>query len=178
MFEEVGRLDHAIYDAVSRTPTPTLDVPMRRLSKVANYARVWVAVAAALAALGGQKGRRAAILGLKAVGAASISANLVAKHLIPRNRPVRRSPVGVRETYMPTSSSFPSGHAATGFAFAAAVTGVLPQLALPLYGLAALIGYSRIHTGVHYPTDVVGGAFLGLAIGREVRRTLPRPTTT
>ena len=172
IIDEVGTLDQAMHDALARTPTPTLDPLMMRVSNAANYTRVWIAIAVALAALGDQEGRRAAIKGLTAVGAASISANLVAKHLVPRNRPDRRSVVSGRETRMPTSSSFPSGHAASAFAFATAVTGDFPQLTLPLYGLAALVGYSRIHTGVHYLSDVVGGAFLGLAVGLQVRNRL------
>ena len=64
---------------------------------------------------------------------------------------------------MPTSGSFPSGHTASAFAFATAVTADLPQLALPLFGLATVVGYSRVHNGVHYPGDVMAGAVLGLS---------------
>jgi undecaprenyl-diphosphatase len=62
---------------------------------------------------------------------------------------------------MPGSRSFPSGHTAAAVAFASSVSEVLPVAGLPLRGLAALVGYSRIHTGVHYPGDVVGGAVIG-----------------
>ena len=66
---------------------------------------------------------------------------------------------------MPTSSSFPSGHTASAFAFATAVTADVPILAVPLFGLATAVGYSRVHTGVHYPADVMAGAILGVAVG-------------
>jgi membrane-associated phospholipid phosphatase len=62
---------------------------------------------------------------------------------------------------MPASTSFPSGHAASGFAFAHAVGRHLPVLAAPLRLLASGVAYSRVHTGVHYPGDVVAGSILG-----------------
>jgi undecaprenyl-diphosphatase len=65
---------------------------------------------------------------------------------------------------MPRSRSFPSGHTAAAFAFAAGVDHELPAAGAPLYGLAALVGYSRIHTGVHYPLDVASGALCGMAL--------------
>ena len=66
---------------------------------------------------------------------------------------------------MPDSTSFPSGHSASAFAFAGAVAGSLPVLAAPLRGLAAAVAYSRVHTGVHYPGDVVVGSLVGATIG-------------
>jgi undecaprenyl-diphosphatase len=69
---------------------------------------------------------------------------------------------------MPTSTSFPSGHSASGFAFADAVAATLPAVAVPIRGLAVVIAYSRVHTGVHYPGDVIVGALIGGTIGESV----------
>ena len=69
---------------------------------------------------------------------------------------------------MPASSSFPSGHTASAFAFATAVTADLPLLSAPLFGLATVVGYSRVHTGVHYPTDVIAGGILGCSLATVV----------
>jgi undecaprenyl-diphosphatase len=62
---------------------------------------------------------------------------------------------------MPGSRSFPSGHTAAAVAFAGGVGRVMPAAGIPLHALAAVVGYSRVHTGVHYPGDVIGGALLG-----------------
>ena len=76
---------------------------------------------------------------------------------------------------MPESSSFPSGHSASGFAFASAVSVEYPLLALPLRGLAVAVAYSRLSTpGVHYPGDAYGRARAGAAAGQSVARALDR----
>ena len=51
-------------------------------------------------------------------------------------------------------------------AFATGVGHVLPQAAAPLRALATIVAYSRVHTGVHYPSDVVAGALIGSALAQ------------
>jgi undecaprenyl-diphosphatase len=164
---ELAQVDLAVYRAIANTPTPTLDESLRRLSGLANHSKLWVGVAAALFALGGSTGRRAAATGLIAVGINSAVVNLPMKLAVRRERPDREA-AGVpdeRHVPMPTSTSFPSGHSASGFAFAGAVAGSMPMFAAPLHGLAAVVAYSRTHTGVHYPGDVVVGSVVGAVIG-------------
>jgi membrane-associated phospholipid phosphatase len=160
---EAERVDLALYGAIARTPTPVLDTGMARLARAANYSRLWVSFAAALAVTGGRSGRRAAAYGLASVAVTSAVANLAVKPLGRRRRPDRvgdEVPVA-RHVRMPGSRSFPSGHAASAFAFSAGVGRVLPAVAVPLHLLAAVVGYSRVHTGVHYPGDVIAGALMG-----------------
>lgn len=66
---------------------------------------------------------------------------------------------------MPRSTSFPSGHSASAFAFATGVCAELPELAPVLLPLAGAVAYSRTHAGVHYPSDVAAGAAIGIASG-------------
>jgi undecaprenyl-diphosphatase len=66
---------------------------------------------------------------------------------------------------MPTSTSFPSGHSASAFAFASVVGKEIPVISGPLRGLAGAVAYSRVHTGVHYPNDVIIGSIIGASIG-------------
>ncbi len=62
-------------------------------------------------------------------------------------------------------SSFPSIHAANMFCLATFVSFYFPRLRWVLFLMALLTAYSRVYCGVHFPTDVVGGAFLGSAFG-------------
>jgi membrane-associated phospholipid phosphatase len=164
---EVFALDRAVFDAIAAAPTPSLDDAMAWVSNAANNSKLWLAVGTALAASGG-RGRSAAVRGLLAIGISSISINAVIKGLFPRQRPDRSSTGKGADVRMPASSSFPSGHAASAFAFATAASAELPQASLPLYLLATIVGYSRVHTGVHYPSDVLIGAVLGSAIATVV----------
>ncbi|MDD5100591.1 MAG: phosphatase PAP2 family protein [Syntrophales bacterium] len=59
-------------------------------------------------------------------------------------------------------NSFPSGHATTAFALAASLAIFFPRWRLPLFGLAAVVGLSRIVVGAHYLSDVIGGAYAGI----------------
>ena len=89
LLDEADALDHAVDDAVARTPTPTMDVLMARLSDAANYSGLWLVIAGAMALAGGRAGRSAAVRGLLAIGVASVTANLAAKNVFPRSRPDR-----------------------------------------------------------------------------------------
>jgi undecaprenyl-diphosphatase len=96
--------------------------------------------------------------------------NLGLKHLFPRRRPSLRSvPVVRRLATQPRSASFPSGHAANACAFAAGAAFELPALAPPLAAAVSTVAYSRIYTGVHYPSDVIAGAAIGMAIALFLR---------
>ncbi len=164
---ELSALDQRLYDAVAGAQTPMLDGFFRRLSLVADKSVLWIGVAGVIAAVGGSTGRRAAINGVASIGLASAAANLVGKQVTDRRRPDRTG-AGVpdlRHVPMPTSTSFPSGHTASAFAFAEGVSSAAPVLGLPLRLAAVAVGYSRVHVGVHYPGDVVGGALIGLTAG-------------
>jgi undecaprenyl-diphosphatase len=163
---EVNRLDLAVYAAIAATPTPTLDRAFRRLSQAADHSKLWLASAALLAAGGGAAGRRAAVNGVASVGLTSAVVNLILKPLGGRRRPDRDThqvPVA-RQVAMPRSTSFPSGHSASAFAFAAGVATASPAAGIPLSALAALVAYSRVHTGVHYPLDAIAGSVSGVAL--------------
>lgn len=163
---EVDRVDRAVYRAVAGTSTPLLDGAMRRLSRAANYSRLSVASAALLSLAGGPAGRRAAASGLASVAATSLFVNVVVKPIGRRRRPDRSGDrVALsRHVRMPRSRSFPSGHTAAAFAFASGAGRELPTVSVPLRTLALLVAYSRVHTGVHFPGDVVAGALIGAVI--------------
>ena len=166
--EDAERLDLALYAAIARTPTPALDVAMSRLSRAADYSRLSLTTAALLALGGGSTGRRAVARGLASLGVSATVVNAAVKPLARRRRPDRlaREVPLARHVRMPSSRSFPSGHSAGAFAFATGVGHVSPAAAVPLRGLAALVAYSRVHTGVPYPGGVLAGAVIGTALAQ------------
>lgn len=124
----------------------------------------WVAGGAALMILGGAKGRRAGL----AMAVASLAATYVVqqrvKPLFRRVRPfVNREArvVGIR----PPDHSFPSGHTASSFAAATALAFYYPKAAPLAYGVATAVGASRVHLGVHFPSDAAVGGVIGIGIG-------------
>lgn len=173
---EVKRLDQAVYAAVATSPTPSLDSALRRLSRAANYSRISMALAAGLAVFGGAAGRRAAFRGIASIALTSATMNVAVKPWARRRRPDRdsaRVPTA-RHVRMPTSHSFPSGHSAAAFAFAEGVGRNLPWAAPPLTVLAFFVAYSRVHTGVHYPGDVIAGGLCGVTLAEVANRVLDR----
>ena len=177
--EEAEKLDVAVYAAIAATPTPAMDAGLRRLSRAANHSKLWLGCAGLLAAFGGARGRAAAVNGLASIGLASPVVNLVLKPLGDRRRPDRHAlavPLA-RQVTMPRSLSWPSGHAASAFAFATGVGSGWPAAGVPLSVLASLVAYSRVHTGVHFPSDAIAGAVSGVALApvavAAVRRAQP-----
>jgi undecaprenyl-diphosphatase len=173
--EDLATVDRAIYAAIAASSTPALDGAMARLSVAANYSRLSLASASLLALTRGKRGRRAAGLGLASVGVTATVVNLAIKPLGRRARPdrVAHEIPQARQVRMPKSASWPSGHTAAAFAFATGVSGVLPWDGGALHLLAAAVGYSRVHTGVHYPSDVILGALTGAVISHVVVSRAP-----
>jgi len=172
--EQLQALDAAVYAAIAATPTPTFDRGLGALSRAADHSKLWFGAAAVLAAGGGPRGRRAAARGLATLGLTSTIVNAGLKPLGRRTRPDRAGaavPI-TRHVSMPRSTSFPSGHAASAFAFSSGVATSLPAAGVPLLALATLVAYSRVHTGVHYPGDVVAGSVLGGAAAPVVAAVL------
>jgi len=94
--------------------------------------------------------------------AISLTTNTLLKNIIRRARPFEVLS-GIEHTVNPQDKfSFPSGHTASAFAAATVFAHFLPFSAVPSFGIAFLIGISRIYTGVHYPSDVVAGIVIGM----------------
>jgi membrane-associated phospholipid phosphatase len=155
-------LDRRLMREVVRGRSPAWDRALVRVGRAANYSRLWLLVAGALALLGGPRGRRASRRGVVAVAIAAAVANGPAKLFVRRRRPERFGPTLIR---MPRSSSFPSGHSASAFAFATGACAECPALTPWLLPLAGTVAFSRVRTGVHYPSDVLAGLGVGVASG-------------
>jgi membrane-associated phospholipid phosphatase len=112
-------------------------------------------------------GRRGRWLRCSAVVAGAYALNQALKIAVRRPRP--NLPGAGQLARMETQLSFPSAHATTSLC-GARVLSAAGAPAAPLYGLAAALCLSRLYLGVHYPSDVVGGALLGDALGRVASR--------
>jgi membrane-associated phospholipid phosphatase len=168
MAGRLQRLDERIVGISLRARSPALNHRIVALTRAANYSRLWLSIASLLAIFGGERGRHAACRGIAAIAIAAAVANGPAKLLVRRRRPLARSnPALIR---MPRSTSFPSGHSAAAFAFATGAGSEWPALGGALTPLAAAVAYSRIYTGVHYPSDVAAGMLIGIGSGMLVRR--------
>jgi membrane-associated phospholipid phosphatase len=160
---QLMKLDRRLMRRSLRGRSLALDRSFITITRSANYSRLWLLLAGALAVFGGRQGRQAAGRGVIAIAIAATVANGPAKLLVRRRRPFSSSqPALIR---MPRSTSFPSGHSAAAFAFATGACAELPVLAPVLIPLAGAVAYSRVHTGVHYPSDVAAGVGIGIGSG-------------
>ena len=161
----LGALDGAVFEAVAHSPSPLLDATMPRLTRAADYSKLWFVIAAALIATRRPSAQRGAMRGVMSLAASSLVTNQVAKRLRRRPRPsYTLVPLSRQDRRRPTSNSLPSGHSASAAAFAVGVGLENPPLGFGLALLAGLVGLSRVATGAHYPGDV----FIGFGIGAGV----------
>ena len=157
-------LDRRLYELINGLPhTATSDRYVSVMSDLGEGLG-WVAGGIALGILGGSKGRRAGLATALSSLAATYMVQVRIKPLFRRVRPfVNREArvVGIR----PPDHSFPSGHTASSFAGATALAFYYPKAAPLLYGLATGVGASRVHLGVHFPSDAAVGGVIGIGIG-------------
>lgn len=85
------------------------------------------------------------------------------KYGVNRTRPYVTYPI-IDNVMDPESASFPSGHTSDAFATATSVSLAFPKwyVIAPSFVWAGFVGYSRMHVGVHYPSDVLVGAIIGV----------------
>ncbi|MGW7431613.1 phosphatase PAP2 family protein [Streptomyces sp. NPDC054861] len=169
-----GRLDRKVFAHVAKRSWPGAEPVLPRLSRSANHGLLWFGVAAGMWALGGPRGRRAAVRGMTSLALASATVNTLAKGAVRRERPlIDTVPLVRRLPHQPFTSSFPSGHTASAAAFTAGVALESRGLAAAVLPVAASVAFSRVYTGVHYPSDVLVGAGLGVGAAFAVRGLAP-----
>jgi undecaprenyl-diphosphatase len=136
------------------------------LSQLGRVGILWLILGAGAAILW----RRPEVFGLVFVAylVADTSSHAL-RRLFDRDRPPVANPDLEPLVRVPGDPAFPSGHASTSFACAAVLAWMTPLRPELLFLVAALVAFSRIYVGVHYPLDAVGGAALGLAVATALR---------
>jgi diacylglycerol kinase family enzyme/membrane-associated phospholipid phosphatase len=164
--EAVHRWDIATSARVAGARSPAvIERGLPLLTRAADRSVLWTGVAAAMSASGNPHLRRAALRGLASIALSSLLANQVGKRILPRTRPLVGAVPRIRLAHrVPVSSSFPSGHSASAAAFAVGASLEAPRIAVPLGALAGAVAFSRVYTGVHFPSDVVAGVAIGATV--------------
>ncbi|TMQ60410.1 MAG: phosphatase PAP2 family protein [Candidatus Eisenbacteria bacterium] len=142
-----------------------LDPVMMALTDPGRWKVPLLALFALVFLLRGRRGAIAVVVLSLTIAASDQLSSHVLKPVFRRARPSvslhdAKPLFGVR-----TSWSFPSSHASNFFAAAPVAAAAIPQAAIPAYALASVVSLSRIYVGDHYPSDVLGGAILGLFLG-------------
>jgi undecaprenyl-diphosphatase len=159
--------ERALLAMRTRWHTPALERLSIALGKAGNNGAIWFAIGIVLAIV--DSSNREAWLICGVLGPVAIGVNYLVKLAVRRPRPVLDGlpPLGGA----PSSLSFPSAHATSSFAVATAMTRVEPIAALAFI-LAAALALGRPYLGMHYPSDVLAGALLGVALGLLVPLSL------
>ena len=171
-------VDARLFLLVNRLPHPPhVDEAIAAITLITTGGWVWIG--GALVGAGSKKELRQRVLTeiLPAVALSTWVVEHPIKAYFRRKRPfidiVRALVVGKK----PGSWSFPSGHTASAFASALALSAVWRRQSPLFYALAGGIGFSRVYAGAHYPGDVLAGATLGTLFCAAVRWVARRVLT-
>ncbi|MEZ5381637.1 MAG: phosphatase PAP2 family protein [Microthrixaceae bacterium] len=150
----------------------TVDRLMFGLTEAANHSVLWAALGAAHSLPREDRRARGTRFAVTMIGE-SLVVNGPIKLLVLRPRPVPR--VGKWSLRTPRTSSFPSGHASAAFCAAVLLSDDSQVPTAVWYGLAGAVAASRVHVGIHWMADTVGGSLIGFAIGKAALKLAPLP---
>ncbi len=168
LLDALGAADEALLVGWARLRRPGLDRAVAAYSRLGNSGVGWVALGAGLA-LARREPRIAAATAVGVWG--TLAVNYAVKTRVNRPRPMLDDAPQAIDP--PATSSFPSSHAAMSAAAALVLADAVPGARGALRVAALAMAASRVHLGVHHPSDVVAGYLLGSVTGRISRRLVP-----
>ncbi len=164
MLDYINQFDFSVlYWIQENIRTVFLDGFAGILNSVFNAGIFWIVLGAVLIIF--RKTRTAGFMVLAAMGLALIVGELSMKNIICRPRPCHIDTAIALAVKRPDSFSFPSGHTGSSFGAATALFMWNKKWGIPALAVAALVGLSRLYLFVHFPTDVLAGAVLGILCG-------------
>jgi len=169
LMEFLIRMDTALFMFLNvQLANPLFDFIMPIITNKQYWIPVWLMASVYLVWKGGARGRWILLMAILAVTLADQMSAHVLKPLIQRVRPCNALADVHLLVARRMSFSMPSSHAANFFALATVFSAFYKRRQWIFWSLAALVAYSRIAVGVHYPADVLAGAFLGWLCGQAV----------
>ncbi|HSH23058.1 MAG TPA: phosphatase PAP2 family protein [Acidimicrobiales bacterium] len=173
---QISRFDRAVDAAVARRwrGRPLPDRLFYSASALGDFSLLWHLIGTTRA-LGSPRHQHQAVRLAVSLGVESVLINSGVKSLFRRTRPPFEQRHHRHQLRRPRSSSFPSGHATSGFMAATLLADRSGRWRPVWYGLAVIVAASRVHVGIHHASDVIVGALVGTALGRVVLRVWPLP---
>lgn len=160
----IQTIDFAVLDWIQQNMRcEFLDALMRGLSVIGEYGAVWIAVTVLLLLL--KAHRKCGLQMTAGLISGLLVGNVILKRLINRPRPFTINTDMTLLVSAPHGSSFPSGHAIACFVAATILLRYDKRMGIPALILAILISFSRLYLYVHFPSDVLAGALIGVALG-------------
>lgn len=143
-----------------------LDKVMPMITYLGNVGLIWIIISLIL--IISKKYRKVGILTLCSMVLGTILGEVILKQIFQRSRPFIELSELKLLIKRPSTYSFPSGHTLSAFAAAGIIGGMIRRFKVLVMILATLIAFSRLYLSVHYPSDVLVGAVLGLLCAKIV----------
>lgn len=155
--------EFVILDYIQGLRCEILDSIVPVITSLGNKGYVWIAIAAMMCV--SRKYRKYGIILLAVLTAGLIVGNVCLKNIVMRPRPCWINDSVDMLIRMPKDYSFPSGHTLSSAGAATVITGADKRMGIAAIILAVMIALTRLYLYVHYPTDIIAGAFIGFGLG-------------
>ncbi len=166
MIDILYQIDLGIFYFINHTlSNPLFDKFFSFITEVEHWYLVYAILWLLLVIKGGKLGRVTGIMILVLISVSDQVSSSFLKNLIGRVRPCNELPDVNILAGCTSSYSFPSSHAVNNFAAAVFLSVIYPKFKYAFFTVAFLLAFSRPYTGVHYPSDIIGGALIGAIIG-------------